>query len=150
MRSKTAYRIVVNSLDAIKGTQNDGFFKINCQRNNVLSTKTQYQFAIEYFVTDTQIGFDESISVVLINIPTLTQINSYNTFTQSTNPNVLMLTENSYSTTIQHNSIGHQLSSIDFMTSSILEIQFTDTNNNVLDAMGAWSMSLVIWEVEEV
>ncbi len=140
-KNKQSFRIVINSVDRISGALNDGFFKINGSPSIQLKTDVQYQFAVEQFTTSTL------LTTLLINIPSLIQKDSYNTTTQSTNSTVLIASATSFSRNIQHNTIGILITSIDFIKSSILEVQFTDVTNTLV-TMSNWSLSLVIWEVE--
>jgi hypothetical protein len=134
---------VVSSASKIHGTNNDGTFFVDCSHLRPADTTKQYQFAVEYFVTAT------NIDPTLINIPSLTQVNSYSTLTKSHNYNVAMVDSYSYSQTIHHNSVGRLLTNIDFLTSSMMNIQFTDMSGTVLTNMATWALSLVIWEVDQ-
>ncbi len=145
-RTRQSFRVVINSIDLVSGTNNDGFFKINAVPNIQLDTKVQYQFMIESFATSGILVY----TTIVVSIPTLVQKDSYNTTTQTTNPFCIIMASNSMNRTIQHNTIGHQLASIDFLKSSILEVRITDVTSNYIAGMQNWSMSLLFWEVETI
>jgi hypothetical protein len=142
-RNKVFYRLVVSSNKVITGNANSGTYSIDCTQMLSADPKKQYQIAVEYFITST------AITQALININSLTQVNSWNTLTGSASQNVLMLTSSSFSRTIHHNSIGHLITNIDFMRSSQMNIVFTDMTGATLTGMGGWVLGLVIWEVEQ-
>jgi hypothetical protein len=143
MIDKQFYRIVISSHNKIYGDVNNGKYQIDCSQFISSNPKKQYQFAVENFITGTL------TETVLVNIPTLTQVNSYSTLTKSANYNVLMLSYNVYYTTINHNTIGRLLTNLDFLRNSIMEVQFTDLNGTLLTDMGEWAMGLVVWEVDQ-
>jgi len=145
---KESFRIIINSADLLRGSISDGFFQISVQKTKLLDPNMQWQFDIENFITNTNVAFAQTVSAIVINIPTLLQLNSYNTHTSSSSFQMLMLTTNSFSKSIQHNTIGHLLPSIEFLNRGVLELSFTDiTGASLGNGLGAWSLSLLVWEV---
>ena len=143
--SKHSFRLVLNGTDVQSGTSySNGMFHVMCNPTLPFNSNTRkYQFAVESFVCN-----NSSVTTILGYIPTLTQKDSFNTGIFSNNQCVFMTTSNSLNKTINQNTIGHQLSSIDVLRNGMLNVYFLDALQQSI-TMSAWSMSLIFWEIEE-
>jgi hypothetical protein len=85
-----------------------------------------------------------------INITNVTQFNSYDSSTKSASTNIAMSIEESINNTINFDSIGIEISDINWLTNNRINITITDKTHNIISDMTDWSMSLLIWEVPDV
>ena len=143
-RSKPFYRIALYSTNKKSGDNNNSTYHIDCPHIRALDTSKSYQFAIEAFSC-----INSTLTSLLIDIPTLTQANSYSTLSQSTNQNVLMTWGDNFVRPVLFNTIGIPLTNIDFMKSSSLQVIFRDVTGVQLTNMTDWCLSFVIWEVQD-
>ena len=109
------YRICLYSTNAISVGSNgqDCTFQIDIPESLPLDAQTQWQYAPEYFVSNTSIT---SVTGILVNITNLTQPNTYSTMTKGPNFTVLGLRGLPlYQRYINFNSIGYPIANINFM-----------------------------------
>jgi hypothetical protein len=85
-----------------------------------------------------------------INIANVTQFNSYDSSTKSASTNIAMSIEESINNTINFDSIGIEISDINWLTNNRINITITDKTHNIISDMTDWSQSLLIWEIRDV
>ena len=140
-RDQKIYRLALFSANG-----QDAIFQIDIPESLPLPATESWQFSPEYFVsTSTLIP-----TSLLVNITNLTQPNTYNTMTQSTNFTIMALRSTTYQTFIDFDSIGYPIANINFMRGGRLNITFTDVTgaSTALAAMnGNWGLILVIFRV---
>ena len=93
-RDQKIYRLALFSANAISLGPNgqDATFFIDIPESLPLSATEAWQFALEYFVTNSTV----TPTSLLVNVTNLTQPNTYNTMTQSTNFTIMALRSTTY------------------------------------------------------
>ena len=127
-RDQKFYRLALFSANAISLGANgqDATFQIDIPESLPLSATEAWQFAPEYFVSNTGV----TPTSLLVNITNLTQPNTYNTMTQSTNFTIVAIRGTTYQRYIDFDSIGFPIANINFMRGGRLTITFTDIIGN--------------------
>lgn len=142
--ARKSFRLALHSVNKISGDDSHAFFNISCSDILPPNNNTKYQYAVEYFASD-----DLAFTTVLAHFPNLTQVNSYSTLTGCENQCAIMLCSNNYSRFLSHNSIGHELTNVNWLRNGQLEVKFTDVEGTPLIDMSPWGIILVIWEVDK-
>ena len=142
------YRLALFLTNAISLGANglDATFQIDIPESLPLSATESWQFAPEYFVSNSSI----TPTSLLVNVTNLTQPNTYNTTSQSTNFTIMAIRGTSYNRFHYFYSIGFPIANINFMRGGRLTITFTDITwaSTTLAAMnGNWGLILVIYRV---
>ena len=112
-RDQKFYRLALFSANAISLGPNgqDATFFIDIPESLPLSATESWQFAPKYFVSNS----GTTPTSLLVNITNLTQPNSYNTMTQSTNFTIAAIRGTTYQRFVDFNSIGFPIANINFM-----------------------------------
>ena len=147
-RDQFFYRLALFSANAISLGPNgqDATFFIDIPESLPLSATESWQFAPEYFVTNSTV----TPTSLLVNVTNLTQPNTYNTMTQSTNFTIMIIRSSVYQRYIDFNSIGYPIANINFMRGGRLSITMTDITGAPItygQMNGNWGIILVIYRV---
>ena len=140
------YRLALFSVNALSYGLNgqDCTFQVDIPESLPLDAQTAWQFAPEYFVSNSSV----TPTSLIVNITNLTQPNTYSTMTQSTNFTIMAIRGTTYQRNIDFNSIGYPVANINFMRGGRLTVTFTDVTGAMTSVMnGQWGMILVIWKV---
>jgi hypothetical protein len=144
VKAKPFYRVILHSADG-EGINSDKWFQIQCPHIDTIDPSKKYQFALEKFINTNQVFIP-----MYINIPSLTQINSFDSSTQSATTNVSMIFGENVNNTIQFDTIGIPLCDINWLINNRINITITNMDLIPIDDLNAWSMSLLIWEIRDV
>ena len=150
-RDQKFYRLALLSTNAISLGANgqDATFQIDIPESLPLSATDYWQFSPEYFVTNSTI----TPTSLLLNVTNLTQLDTYNSMTQSTNFTIMVIRSSVYQRYIDFDSIGFPIANINFMRGGRLTFTFTDISGASIasGAMdGNWGIVLVIYRVPSV
>jgi hypothetical protein len=145
-KAKPFYRITLHSLDGDGDNNGNKWFPIQCPHISTIDPSKKYQFALEKFMNKWMTTYQP----MYINIANVTQFNSYDSSTKSASTNIAMSIEESINNTINFDSIGIEISDINWLTNNRINITITDKTHNIISDMTDWSMSLLIWEVPDV
>ena len=137
------YRILISSANLLSWTLSDGWYQIDIPEVLVFDTKKNWQYALEFFVTDSA----SNITGLSVNIPSLTQPNTYSTLSKSTCTTLTVLRGTNYNRIVTFDSIGYPLAHCNFLRSSRINVQFTDLVGNLTNLGGNFSLMLVVWEI---
>jgi hypothetical protein len=140
---KQFYRVVLNSINKKMGDNTNAYFNVPCHSLLPADNTKKFNFAVESFMCD------GGLQNILCYIPSLTQIDSYNTLSTCENQLVFMTALDNYTRYIHHDSVGHLLSNVDALRNGFINVLFKDLQGNKLTNMGDWVMSIVLWEVEQ-
>jgi hypothetical protein len=144
VKAKPFYRLTLHSLDG-SGINGSKWFSIQCPHISTIDPSKKYQFALEKFMNT-----NEAYLPMYINIPTLTQLNTYDSSTKSGSNNIAITIGEIVYNAINFDTIGIPLTNIDWLMNNRINITITDINHNIIGNMSDWSMSLLIWEIRDV
>jgi hypothetical protein len=146
-KAKPFYRVILHSLDGT-GINANMWFQIQCPHITTIDPSKKYQFALEKFINTNEVA--NRVVPMYINISNLTQLNTYDSSTQSASTNIAMTIGEIIMNSINFDTIGIPLTNIDWLINNRINITITDMNHVPIDNMSDWSITLLIWEIRDV